>query len=96
MTDDQPPLRITITKHARARMEEMGVTDAEVESVLRYPVKVTASRKYPGADNHTGHRITVPAYGRRGKTRTVPTVLWASPEVFGFLYPDGERPPLPH
>jgi hypothetical protein len=69
-------------------MEEMGVSEDEVDSIIRWPVEVHPAQG--GRLRYTGHRVAL-VIQKEHDTRTVVTVLWRDQDFFDFLYPGGRR-----
>lgn len=85
--------RAKITRHARERMEQMGVTEDEVRSAIRYPISTEPDyrSRYRRLDNtesqvtyHHGRRVT-PVVAEDGN---VLTVLWTDGEAGRILTPE--------
>lgn len=77
-----------ISAHAHQRMREMGVTEGEVRSAIRYPVHVReAHRSGRPAHYYIGRRISVVL----GEDSVVVTVLWSDREAGTYLQPERWR-----
>lgn len=72
-----PPM----TKHARVRAAEMGVTDEEIEAAYYEPDRDYPQRKYLGQRIRTRGRIALAYNPYTGK---VITVLWDMPKGTRF------------
>jgi hypothetical protein len=83
-----PEPQLIISQHAQQRMEEMGVSEAEIRSTLSFPI-----RKY-----YSSHHNSITVAGRRiavciareleSAQQFVKTVLWADRAAAAILDPD--------
>lgn len=75
----------TFTYHASQRMRQMNVTEAEVLSTIRYPMRVRdAHRSERPARYFIGRRISAVV----GEGDAVVTVLWSDKEAGHILQPE--------
>ena len=88
MTSETP--RIEYTEHARRRMSEMNVSEAEVESALLYPMNKTWNSKH-GTVVYHARRIMVPVWDKPEGLLLVATVLWPTSDLFELLSPGRGR-----
>lgn len=78
--------QLVISTHARQRLDEMSVSDAEVRSVLDFPLYETYSG-YHRSDIFVGRRIAV-CVANDVDRLVVKTVIWREHEAAAFLDPE--------
>lgn len=77
---------VEIEAHAAARMDEMGVTRGEVDSVLAYPIR-TYRQKQTEREVFIGRRISVITTEALDDPEHlyVVTVIWSDEEAYHYL-----------
>ncbi|MGW8431070.1 DUF4258 domain-containing protein [Curtobacterium citreum] len=85
-TISEPQLHIST--HARERMQEMGVCEAEVSSAVTFPMRTSYSSLHR-SHIYIGRRIAVCVANDLGSDEQfVKTVVWSDLDAASYLAPD--------